>query len=180
MLMADTLAIFFVILGLLLAFPGLWLLCRGLWPNLVAGAGDRCRNGLMKSILIGAPLTSAVVVFALVVAKFPGGLGAIVSAAILCAFAMLSSAGVAGFATCIGERLPSSGDVARPWKATLRGGIVLELSYLLPVLGWFVILPLSLIIGCGAATLSLITLLRVPSSAGSTSVNGPQVSGFGA
>ena len=180
MLMADTLAIFFVILGLLLAFPGLWLLCRGLWPNVVAGAADRCRNGLIKSILIGAPLSAVVIGFAVVVARFSGGLGAIVSAAILCAFAMVSSAGVAGFAACIGERLPSPGDASRPWKATLRGGIALELSYLLPVLGWFVILPLSLVIGCGAATLSLINLSRLPSSAGSTSVNGPQVSGLGA
>ena len=169
MLMADTLAIFFVILGLLLAFPGLWLLCRGLWPNLVSGAADRCRHGLLKPLLVGAPLTTIVIVFAIVVAKFPGGLGAIVSAAIICAFAFVSNAGVAGFATCIGERLPSPVDAAKPWKATLRGGIVLELSYLLPVLGWFVILPLSIIIGCGAATLSLMSLSKLPASAGASS-----------
>ena len=80
----------------------------------------------------------------------------------------------------IGERLASPADAARPWKATLRGGIVLELSYLLPVLGWFVILPLSIIIGCGAATLSLINLWRLPSGAASGSVSGAQVSGHGA
>ena len=175
MLMADTLAIFFVILGLLSAFPGLWLLCRGLWPNMVASSADRCRNGLIKPILVGAPLSAAVIVFAIVFAKFPGGLGAIVSAAIICAFAMVANAGVAGFATCIGERLASPVDAARPWKATLRGGIVLELSYLLPVLGWFVILPLSIIIGCGAATLSLINLSRQRASAGSASVSSAQV-----
>ena len=175
MLMADTFAIFFVILGLLLAFPGLWLLCRGLWPNLVAGAADRCRTGLIKPILIGAPLSAGAIVFALLVARVPGGIGAIVSAAIVCAFAMVSNAGVAGFATCIGERLASPVDAARPWKATLRGGIVLELSYLLPVLGWFVILPLSIIIGCGAAALSLINLSRLRASAGSGSVSNAEV-----
>src|SRR4029450_11573018 len=98
MLMADTMAIFFVILGLLLAFPGLWLLCRGLWPNIVASSADRCRKGLIKPPLTGAPPSAGVIVFSIVVAKFPGGLGAIVSAAIICAFAMLSNAGVAGFA----------------------------------------------------------------------------------
>ena len=175
MLMADTLAIFFVILGLLLAFPGLWLLCRGLWPNVVAGAANRCRKGLIKPILIGAPLSAALIVFAIIVAKLPGGVGGIVSAAIICAFAMISNAGVAGFATCIGERLASPADAARPWKATLRGGVVLELSYLMPVLGWFVILPLSIIIGCGAATLSLINLWRLRASAESGSVGSAQV-----
>ena len=180
MLMADTMAIFFVILGLLLAFPGLWLLCRGLWPNIVAGSADRCRKGLIKPILIGTPLSAGVIVFAIVVAKLPGGVGAIVSAAIICAFAMVSNAGVAGFATCIGERLASPVDATRPWKATLRGGVILELSYLLPVLGWFVILPLSIIIGCGAAALSLMNLSRLRASAASGSVGGAEVSGLGA
>ena len=180
MLMADTFAVFFVILGLLLAFPGLWLLCRGLWPNMVAGAADRCRKGLVKPILIGAPVFAGVIVFAIVVARVPGGVGAIISAAIICAFAMVSNAGVAGFATCIGERLASPADAARPWKSTLRGGIVLELSYLLPVLGWFVILPLSVIIGCGAAALSLMNLSRLRTPAGSGSVGSAQVSGLGA
>jgi hypothetical protein len=64
-------------------------------------------------------------------------------------------AGVAGLATAIGHRLTSPVDDERPWRSTLRGGVVLELTYLLPILGWFGILPLSIIIGSGAATLAL-------------------------
>jgi hypothetical protein len=178
MLMADTMAIFFVILGLLLAFPGLWLLCRGLWPTTVSGAAHRCRNQLLKSFLVGAPITALIILFAVAAGKVAGGVGAILSIAIVCAFSMLASAGVAGFATCIGERLASPGDGDRPWKATLRGGIVLELSYLLPILGWFVILPVSLIVGCGAATLSLIGSFRVSSPAKTAPASTPEVSGF--
>ena len=63
MLMADTMAIFFVILGLLLAFPGLWVLCRGLWPRAVAKAAAVCGKGLIKPFLAGLPLT-AVMIFA--------------------------------------------------------------------------------------------------------------------
>ena len=44
MLMADTMSIFFVILGMMLAFSGLWLLCRGLWPEAVAAAADRLQQ----------------------------------------------------------------------------------------------------------------------------------------
>jgi hypothetical protein len=42
---------------------------------------------------------------------------------------------------------------------------VLELSYLLPILGWFLILPLSVIIGAGSASLALIGLRRAGASA---------------
>ena len=63
---------------------------------------------------------------------------------------------MAGLATVVGERLPSPADAQCPWKATIRGGIVLELSYLLPFLGWFVLLPVSIIIGAGATTRALI------------------------
>src|SRR4030095_12052952 len=48
MLMADTMAIFFVILGLLLAFPGLWVLCRVLWAR--AGRGGQGRRGLRQGV----------------------------------------------------------------------------------------------------------------------------------
>ena len=48
-----------------------------------------------------------------------------------------------------------------PWRSTLRGGVVLELTYLLPFLGWFVILPASIIIGSGAANLGLLSKLKL-------------------
>lgn len=158
MLMADTMAIFFVILGLMLAFPALWLLCRGLWPNAVEGASDVCNKGLVKSFALGAPITAVVVFLAAVLANALGNFGKIAAALLLCLYVLHASNGVSGFATCIGRRLKSPMDDERPWRATLRGGIVLELSYLLPILGWFVILPASTIIGSGASALSLLNL----------------------
>ena len=62
MLMADTMSIFFVILGMLLAFSGLWLLCRGLWPDAVAAAADRCGKRLWSSFLAGLPVTIVMIV----------------------------------------------------------------------------------------------------------------------
>jgi hypothetical protein len=45
-------------------------------------------------------------------------------------------------------------DSQQPWRATLRGGVALGLASLLPILGWFVILPAAVIIGGGANLLS--------------------------
>jgi cobalamin synthase len=75
---------------------------------------------------------------------------------------------VAGLATCIGERLASPTDTGRAWQATLRGSIVLVLTYLLPILGWFVIIPASFIVGSGSAVLSLLDRTQYRLLPGST------------
>jgi hypothetical protein len=150
MFTADRMTNFLMVLGCLLAFPGLWLLSRALWPHKVMRAADICRKGLIKPFIYGFPLT--VFVF-LVVAIFANSITMVgkVAALILASlFVMLAHSGVAGLVTCVGERLTSHADVGQAWRATLRGGIVLDLAYLLPVVGWFFILPVSMMIGCGA------------------------------
>lgn len=168
MLMADTLAIFFVVLGLLLAFPGLWLLCRGLWPEAVAGATETCRRGIWKSFLAGLPATLMMIVLVAVLSKL-GALGGTAAIAVICLYMIHAHAGVAGLAACVGERLAPETDAAPAWRTLLRGALALELSYLLPILGWFVILPASIIIGSGAATISLVKRWRASSPIKATS-----------
>ena len=161
MLMADTMSIFFVILGMLLAFSGLWLLCRGLWPAAVAAAADRCGKRLWSSFLAGLPITILMVVIAKILFNVLGPVGKIASVGVVCLYMLQAHTGVSGLATSIGRRLASPIDEQRAWRSTLRGGVVLELTYLLPFLGWFVILPASIIIGSGAANLDLLSKLKL-------------------
>lgn len=90
MLMADTMSIFFVILGMMLAFPGLWLLCRGLWPETVAAAADRCSKGLWSSFLAGIPITVAMVVLTTTLFNLLGPVGKIAGVGVVC-FYMLQA-----------------------------------------------------------------------------------------
>jgi hypothetical protein len=161
MLMADTMSIFFVILGMLLAFSGLWLLCRGLWPEAVAAAADRCGKRLWSSFLVGLPVTFVMVVLTKTLFSVLGPVGKIAGVGVVCLYMLQAHTGVSGLATSIGRRLLSPLDEQRPWRSTLRGGVVLELTYLLPFLGWFVILPASIIIGSGAANLGLLSKLKL-------------------
>lgn len=160
MLMADTMSVFFVILGMLLALPGLWLLCRGLWPDAVAAATERCSKRLWPSFLIGLPVTIMMIVLTTVLFKVLGTFGKIAGVGVVCLYMLQAHTGVSGLVTSIGRRLLTPLEEQRPWRATLRGGVVLELAYLLPILGWFVILPASIIIGSGAANLGLLSHLK--------------------
>lgn len=161
MLMADTMSIFFVILGMLLAFSGLWLLCRGLWPKAVTAAADRCSKRLWSSFLAGLPITIVMIVLTKILFNVLGPAGKIAGVGVVCLYMLQAHTGVSGLATAIGLRLEAPLDEQRPWRSTLRGGVVLELTYLLPILGWFVILPASIIIGSGAANLGLLTKLKL-------------------
>jgi len=161
MLMADTMSIFFVILGMLLAFSGLWLLCRGLWPEAVAAAADRCGKRLWSSFLVGLPITIVMLGLTKTLFNILGPAGKIASVGVICLYMLQAHTGVSGLATSIGRRLGSPLDEPRSWRSTLRGGVVLELTYLIPFLGWFLILPASIVIGCGAANLGLLSKLKV-------------------
>jgi hypothetical protein len=160
MLMADTMSIVFVVLGMMLAFPGLWLLCQGLWPEAVASATERCSKRLWSSFLVGLPITTMMIVVTVILFNVLGPLGKIAGLGVVCLYMLQAHTGVAGLASAIGRRLSAPYDEERPWRSTLRGGVVLELAYLLPFLGWFVILPVSIIIGSGAANLGLLSRLK--------------------
>jgi hypothetical protein len=158
--MADTLAIFLTVLGFMLALPGLWLLCRGLWPRTVENTTADCKRGLLFPFLVGIPITAFAFIATIIASKSLGGASGFVSLGIVCLFVLFASTGIAGLTTSIGMGLPSPADLERPWKATIRGSIVLELAFLLPILGWFIILPSALIIGSGCALRSVIKNMR--------------------
>ncbi|MEP6925288.1 MAG: hypothetical protein ABI954_12550 [Pyrinomonadaceae bacterium] len=160
MLMADTMAIFLVIVGLLISFSGLWLLCRGLWFKRVEAAAIWCGKSLWKPFLVGLPLSFITVLFTILFKQIPGPVGNVIAIGIVCSYLMYASVGASGLATSIGQKLSAKIDVDQPWRTTLRGGNILVLSFLLPILGWFIIFPFSLIIGCGAMTLSFFNFKR--------------------
>jgi len=66
----------------------------------------------------------------------------------------LAVLGSAGLARLIGQRLNSPQDAQQPWKRTYRGSIVLAITFVFPMVGWFLVLPLTLLSGFGAVMIS--------------------------
>ncbi len=156
MLVADVIMWFLLIVGVLFAFPGVWLLSRSLYPRQIEAIADSLEKGRVKAFFMGVPITAASF---FCVAAFSNQKNPFCDMAVILtmvSFLFYANVGAAGLATMIGRRLPSPADQERPWKGTLRGGIILELAFLFPVLGWFFLLPASLVIGAGALTSRLI------------------------
>ncbi|MEN8774286.1 MAG: hypothetical protein ABF382_12110, partial [Akkermansiaceae bacterium] len=66
---------------------------------------------------------------------------------------LLGLYGSAGLCLKIGKGLVNPLDEAQPWLRVKRGGIVLGLTIIFPVLGWFFVFPVSILSGIGAAFL---------------------------
>ncbi|HWE03839.1 MAG TPA: hypothetical protein VG326_15650 [Tepidisphaeraceae bacterium] len=160
--LGDVWAIALGIIGLLLSLQGLWLVCRALWPRLVERSAARCELRPVASFFLGLLVSAAALFVGVGAGKRLGAPGQMAGFAILFFYVIYSGIGVAGFVTHIGRRLESPADAVRSWRATVRGGVALQLAYLIPLLGWFGILPISFVVGCGAATMAIFSRARPP------------------
>jgi hypothetical protein len=144
MLFSTVLVWLLIAVGFVVALPALWMLTGGLWPEKARRLRRVAESGVLKSFFIGlGPLTGAVVLVALL-ARLPkmGALAAL-SAGVLAAWGFM---GMGGVAALVGERLWPG---AEPWRQVKHGGLTLVCCALLPVVGWFVLLPVMAVTGAG-------------------------------
>ncbi len=161
--LADVFSILFIILGFLIVFIAYWLLAAGLFPKFTERCSERLSRMPVRTTLLGAVTLAPLVVLGLSISsKAPNGLGKMLGLGLALFSALGALLGSAGLAARVGQGLPSATDADAPWRRVLRGGVVLGLSFVMPFLGTFVILPLTLFGGFGAF---LLCLRRKPATA---------------
>jgi hypothetical protein len=149
-----------VVLGLVLSIAAYLLLARALWPRLSDAAEARFTRSPVVCAAVGLPLAFfAFVASTKLFAASAGVLGALLGAAAL----GVALAGGSGVAARVGRALASPADAGREWAVVLRGGLVILLASLLPILGWFFILPIFVGVGLGASILGVVRPREAPS-----------------
>jgi hypothetical protein len=154
MIVADVLTWFLIIAGVYLVLTCYWLSSFALFPRAVEACAERYARparATLAGLLVLVPVLVAGLGAANAV-KARGPSGALKIALLL--LLLPAFLGSAGLALRIGSGLPSARDAAEPWRRLLRGGLVLAPTFLLPFLGWFVLLPWTLVSGFGAALLA--------------------------
>lgn len=144
MLFSTVLTWLLIAAAFVIALPALWLLSRGLWPHKSDQLRAQAERSLFKSFWLGVPPLIFGILLVTALAKLPklGGLAALTGGV----FIVWGLIGAGGIASLIGERLwPQSA----PWQQTKWGGLTLVCCALLPVVGWFVLLPLMAVTGAG-------------------------------
>ncbi len=109
----------------------------------------------MKTTLVGLVTLGPLIALGfLISSKAPNALGKILGLGLVFLVLLVALLGSAGLALRVGEGLKAVRDEAEPWRRVLRGGTVLGLTFVLPFIGWVVVIPLSFIAGFGAMVLS--------------------------
>ena len=155
MIFADILFWFLIVLGAYVVFVAHWIGAHALFPERV----ERCRTAYgarpVAATLAGlAVLVPLLVVAALLMKALPHPVVQIPTTGLLLVVGLLCLIGSAGLALRIGAGLASRADATDPWRRVLRGGLVLGAVFVMPFLGWFVLLPWTLVSGLGALVLT--------------------------
>jgi len=149
-IMADVFKILFLILGTLITAVCYWLLFEACVPGRVERARLNYEHRPVRTALYGLLVSVPVVGLGLALSATPRGPVKLAGLILIMVTILTGLLGSAGLTRLIGQRLPSPADTGQPWRRVLRGGVVLSVSFVLPFIGWFMVLPFTLISGVGA------------------------------
>lgn len=155
MIVADVLTITFIHIGFLLALPAFWLLTQALFPTHAERMVARYRERPVASFFAGLGLGIGALLFIIALGAAPVPLLKGVALLVGAAAVGYGLMGAGALAALLGSRMPSAIDRDQPWRAIVRGGGALALCFILPVLGWLLILPIAVISGVGVNALAL-------------------------
>ena len=155
MIMADVLKFVFLILGVLLVYISYWLAATALFPALVERTSHQYQTHPVKITLMGLLMLLPLAGLGALIGHPAHPVAKAASVVMYGVPALLGLLGSAGLSQRIGSGLPSAIDELHPWRRELRGGIVLSLTFLLPFIGWFVVMPWAIVSGLGAVVVCL-------------------------
>jgi hypothetical protein len=159
MIFADVFKYLLLVVGTLMVFVSYWLLSVSLFPAMVERSrlayGARPARLTMIGALAALPL---MVVGAGLMKGAPNAALKIIGAGLASLPILLGLIGSAGLSERIAHGLKHADDARTPWRRSLRGGLVLSFTFLLPIVGWFGVLPATILSGFGV----MLTTGRVP------------------
>jgi hypothetical protein len=151
MIMADVFKILFLILGMLICTVSYWLMFSALLGRTVARAqqalATRPWRTFFTGILAGAPLVL------LGIAMASNGAAPVKLLGVMLLMALLTAAlfGSTGLVWMVGRGLGNPQSPSHTGALVFRGGSVVSIAFVFPLVGWFLVLPAVLIVGFGAA-----------------------------
>ncbi len=137
--------------ALFLILLGHWLVAGGMFPSAVSSIVRQYDRRPVRALLLGLLTYGPIILIALNAAKLPGTPLRIAAIAAGVIALLIALAGSAGLAMRIGRNLCAS---ASHWEQCLRGGVMLGLVFITPVLGWGFLLHAGLASGFGAFLLA--------------------------
>jgi len=150
--MADILAIFGILVLLGGAQAGLVITVCLMFPARVEAACARLEQHPWRSLLLGSGAALVLALPVILLLSLPAGVAKFIGWALAVGALAISSVGASGLVRLLARRMASQGMAEAGSLGTLvRASLALELAIVLPVVGWFFVLPLVTAAGFGAS-----------------------------
>ena len=150
---ANVLLWVFVTIAFYFVFLSHWLVAASLFPDYVAKCQQQYNRPVVTT-LVGLLFTVVPITIGLVIANVAPPALKWVGIFIATVPVIAGLLGTAGLARRVGCGMPAPVDELQPWRRVLRGGTALALTFLLPLLGQLIVVPLVLASGVGASVLT--------------------------
>lgn len=157
--MADVSAIFGLLLALGLAFPGLLAAVWLLFPATVERARTRLDQTPWRCFWLGGVLVAFLSIPVVVLLALPSGAAQFAGAGLIVLALTVSTLGAAGLTAKMAGHLSARSPGLSPAGAFARSAIALELAAFFPLAGWFIVLPLAVVLALGASAFALLRWL---------------------
>ena len=141
---AHVYTVLFIHLGVILVATAYYTVGAAMLPSLTARAEARFAARPVRVVLVGVAVSVPWMVVALLLLRVGGPVG-LVGGLLAAAWILAGLLGGAGIAEHIGRR----GDDSRSWRTTARGGLLIALTWALPIVGWIIVLPATIAAGVG-------------------------------
>lgn len=136
---------FLVHVGVLLVVSAWAVVVGALFPGFTARGVARLENRLWVPLLTGLAISIPVIVIAFLLLLVPNGAAKFIGAVVASLWVLVSLCGLAAVARRVGG--------GASLGAVFRGGLLMTLTWMLPFVGWFIALPLTLSLGLGCVVL---------------------------
>lgn len=176
--MGLVLSTVWLVIGYVVAQTALNIWVALMCPNPVARAQERILRNPWGSFFLGAAIWTGAFLFWVVCVNAKLGPVQILGWLAATPMLALSVLGGAAMSQVIGARIQSRMRNDSPIAALVGGALLTVLGGLLPVLGWFVFLPLTGFMSIGAAFLSLVAPRRRAQAAQQSPAAAAQPAGF--
>jgi uncharacterized membrane protein SpoIIM required for sporulation len=142
----------FIHIGIVLVVTAYYALSSAVAPDLVEQGRACFARRPWRPILLGALISLPWLLISLAMANAAVALLKFVGVVLICIWVLLGLVGGAGIAQHIGHH--GTNDTS-PGQQTIRGGLIISLTWILPVVGWLGMLPLTLCAGIGCFTMAM-------------------------
>jgi len=137
-----------------------WVAAVGMFPRATEEFATQYNQRPLRAILYGILIFVAFVVMIAIGSKIPvPGLRNVIVGFMIFIPLLVAFIGSSGLALRIGRNLTGP---AEPWRHVLRGGVMLALVFITPLLGSVFLLPIGLVSGLGAFVLARPWKAKVP------------------